>query len=102
MTKKEALRAVVNYPLPDLAFEKALIDAGLVAADTYALSDQQAIELCAAELLLIILTSPSEGEGSFRVTPASREVLRERRSFILEKYGKEDTLKPSVKSGNWW
>lgn len=101
MTKKEALQMVVNFPLPDLAFEKALIDAGIVAADTYGLSDQQAIDLCAAELLLVILTSPSESEGSYSVSISDREVLLNRRSYILKKYGKTDTMR-AIRSEKLW
>lgn len=87
MIKKEALRSVVNYPLPDISLDKALIDAGLVATDQYESTDKKAIDLCAAELILVICTGPSSiSEGGYSISDKDSEMLLKTRSLILNKY----------------
>ena len=98
MTYKEALRSVVNYPLTDSSLEKALLDAGLVATDTYTQSDQKAIDLVAAELLLVVCTSPDISQGGYRVSIGDRGLLMNARNKLLAKWGKGG----GIRAGNYW
>ena len=103
MTIKEALQAIVNYAfISPFAFDKAIVDAGLVASDEYTQQDQKAVDLCAAGLLLTVLISPKVSEGGFSISPGDIQSIKETRSLILKKYSLDDELKPSIKAPKLW
>jgi hypothetical protein len=96
LTKKQALRGKINYELPDDAYEIALIEAGLNGDDEFTADDAKDIDLCAAGLILIVLTSANESEGGYSISISDRAGLLKIRSLILKKWGiADDTLAPA-------
>jgi hypothetical protein len=85
MTKLEALQAMVEYENDNL-LSKVLIDRELTGTDTYAATDAGDIELCAADVYMMLATHPELKEGS-RTVKYSASVLR---SMALEIYQKHD------------
>lgn len=97
LTNKEALLGVINYPLPgfDFAVRKALEDAGLVAEHIYTPDSTEIVDLCAAKLILFILTAPASiSNNGLALSTSKRNELTEIRSLILAKYGIVDDMKP--------
>lgn len=92
MTKKEALKATINFPLPDNTLEKALIDAGVTGNAAYAITDSKAIDLCAAGLLLFLITSSDLKEGDFARTLPSEGKLRMAYTLLVNKWGEPNLL----------
>jgi len=94
MTKKEALKSTINFPLPDLTIDKALIDADIIGSDVYSKLDTRAIDLCAAELLFVLLTSADIKEGDFSQTLPDRDTILKLYSFLVTKWDVTDLLAP--------
>ncbi len=92
MTKKDALKSVINFPLPDNTLEKALIDAGVAGGDTYASTDSKVIDLCAAGLLLFLITSSDIKEGDVSRTLPSEGKLKTAYSMLVGKWGEPNLL----------
>lgn len=92
MTKKEALKSVINFPLPDNTLDKALIDADVTGSDTYTKTDSKAIDLCAAGLLLFLITSSDLKEGDFSRTLPSEGKLKTAYTLLVNKWGEPNLL----------
>lgn len=99
LTNKKSLIAAIafNYPIPDDAIEKALIDSDIDGDGNYTKVDEKQIDLCAAGLIVGILTgATSMSEGGFSISMSDREALRKTRSFLLLKWGEADIMDTSV------
>ena len=106
-TKKQALRAAINYPLSDDAITKALIEAGLNGDDEFTAADSKAIDICAAGLILVLITSANETEGGFSLSVSDRTSLLTTRSLLLRKWGEPDNMiaqavQPVIKGIKKW
>lgn len=102
LTKKQALRSKINYPLSDDAITTALIEAGLNGDDEFTAEDSKSIDLCAAGLILVLLTSGNESEGGFSLSLSDRSSLSSVRSLYLKKWGEPDLSQPQLKAVNKW
>lgn len=104
MTIKEALKSTINYPLPDLTLDKALIDADIDGTADYTKADTKGVDLCAAGLLFTLLTSADIKEGDYSLTLPSRNTLLLIYSALVKKWGQPDLLvpKPTVKGLSVW
>ncbi|WP_114937573.1 DUF6706 family protein [Mucilaginibacter endophyticus] len=105
MTIKEALTSTINFPLPDAAIEKALIDGDLDGSAIYAKCDARAVGLCMAGLLFTLITSANVTEDDVNINLPSRDVLMKLYSAICKQWGIPDTLapaKPTVKKIAFW
>ena len=87
ITIKEALIGTVNFPLPDFRIEKALIDSVLDGEAVYAKTDEKAVDLAMAGLLLTLATSGNITEGGFKLDMPNADSLRSLRITILNKWG---------------
>lgn len=98
MTNLEAVKSTVgyNYPLEDNTYLKALIDADLEPAAEYAKANAKAVDLCAAALILTLLSSPDLREGSYQVSLSDRASLLSVRKALLAKHGVPDNTGPTV------
>ena len=104
MIKKEALIATCQASVPDGSLDIALINKGLTGTDVYAASDQQAIELCAIDVLQGLLASPDISEGGYSVR-FDRKAVQARILFLAQKNGVTsitDALTPTVKGVSPW
>jgi hypothetical protein len=104
MTIKEALTSTVNFSLPANRVEKALIDAELDGTATYAKTDEKAVDLAMAGLLLTLMTSADVTEDDVSIKLPSRDVLRSLRNDLIAKWPDTPVVekKPSVKQVNFW
>jgi hypothetical protein len=105
MTIKEALTSTVNFPLPETAIEKALIDGDLIGTDTYAKEDAKAVGICMAGLLFTLITSADVTEDDVWIKLPQRDVLLKVYSAICSQWGIPDLLapaKPTVKQVRFW
>lgn len=87
MTIKEALKSTINFAIPENRVEKALIDAGLDGDAVYAKTDERAIDLSMAGLLLTLITSADITEDDVSIKLPSRDVLASVRLTLLDKWG---------------
>ncbi|MBB6109716.1 hypothetical protein SAMN05421821_105134 [Mucilaginibacter lappiensis] len=105
MTIKEALTSTVNFPLPDSAIEKALIDGDLIGTNPYAKSDARAVGVCMAGLLFTLITSADVTEDDVWIKLPQRDVLLKVYSALCKQWGLPDVLapaKPTVKKIAFW
>ncbi|WPU91797.1 DUF6706 family protein [Mucilaginibacter sabulilitoris] len=105
MTIKEALTSTVNFPLPDTAIEKALIDNDLNGSETYAKSDAKAVGVCMAGLLFTLITSADVTEDDVWIKLPQRDVLLRAYSSLCRKWGIPDEFAvptPTVKQVRLW
>ena len=86
MTNLEAIQAKVTYPLPTNSFILALTDNGLVSTDTYSVANKKALELCQADLCLVLVTQPNITEGGYQVSINDKKVLTDMANKICSKY----------------
>ncbi|TXK52386.1 hypothetical protein FVR03_01330 [Pontibacter qinzhouensis] len=98
MTNLEAVQSVVgaNYPLRETAYTKALIDAGLSPEGEYTIANRKSVDLCAAALILTLITSADIREGGYQVSISEKSVLLSIRSAILASHGVPDHTKPTI------
>ena len=104
MTKLEALKSTINFPLPELIFSKALIDAELDGTAEYTSLDTKADDLAALGLLFVLLTSADIKEGDYAISLDRGQLLR-LYSYICSKHGVPNLLaaaKPTVKAVSVW
>lgn len=73
MTNLEAIKAKLNFPLPDNAFILALNDRGLTDSATYVKS--AAFDLAYADSIMSLLTSPNTTEGGYSISMADKNAL---------------------------
>lgn len=105
MTIKEALKATINFPLPDNVLDKALIDAGLEGTADYSADINRDVDICGSGLLFILLTSGNISEGDYSISLPERSNLMALYGQICRKWGVQDLLnvKPTVKGrSNLW
>ena len=105
MTKKEALKSTINFLLPDLILEKALIDANLTGTDEYTSTDTKDIDLCMIGLLFTLLTSPDIKEGDYSRSLPDRSMLLRLYAIICKRWGVPnllETAKPTIKGVSVW
>jgi hypothetical protein len=105
MTIKEALTSTVNFPLPDTAIEKALIDGDLTGSDPYAKEDAKAVGVCMAGLLFTLITSADVTEDDVYIKLPQRDVLLKVYSALCSQWGIPDVFapaKPTVKQVFIW
>ena len=100
MTNLEALRAKLNYPLPDNSFIVALTDRGLTYTDDY--SDQQSLELAQADLIYTLITTPNTTEGGYAIVINDKKSLLLVAENIYKKYGVRNPLRPTAKFVQKW
>ena len=98
MTNKEAVQATVayNYPFGDVVYLKVLLDNGLAAEEEYTTANMKQVDLCAAALIQVLLTSPDIQEGGYRVSISERSQLASARKSLLGKYGISDNSSPTI------
>ena len=84
MTNLEALQSMLEYENDNL-LSKALTDRGVTSTGTYTASDQQSVELAAADIYLILCSHPDFREGSKYVSYSKGSLMSLRRE-ILRKY----------------
>lgn len=92
ITIKKALTGTVNFPIPDDRIEKALTDSELDGNAIYAKTDEKAVDLAMAGLLLTLATSGNVKEGLFLREMPNAATLRSIRIDILNKWGIDETL----------
>jgi hypothetical protein len=105
LTKKEALKSTVNFPLPDQLIEKVLIDQSLDGEAPYTKADVRDIDLAMAGLLFSLLTSADQTEGDWTVKLPQRDVLLKVYSSLCIKWNMPDLLavpKPRVRRVYAW
>lgn len=85
-------KALLNYPVEETVFILALEEAGLVAESQYvAETNQRALELCIADILLTLITSAKQiSDDGFSVTMADVPELWRARNRWRAKWGLAD------------
>lgn len=101
----KALKSKVNYPLSEDSYLTALTDADLDGDIIYTKALRKDVELCAAELILIVCTSGNISEGGYSLSIGEKASLRITRSTYLNRWGMpdDDPEKPRVSAvkGKW-
>jgi hypothetical protein len=104
MTKKEALIAVLQVTIPDISLEKALIDQGITGSESYSLSSEKEIDLCAISIYRALLAVPDLKEGDMSIS-YDRQGLQSVLLSLATKHGVKDIVnqyKPSVTGKSVW
>lgn len=96
MTNIEAIRAKVAYPLEDNTFELALIDRGLNTTDEYLPVNRRALELAQADCLIVLISSASISEGSYRLSISDKAELRKTAQALYLKWGEPNPFESKV------
>lgn len=95
MTILKALSCTINFPLPDDTLEKALIDSELDPDTAYTKKDhERGIDLCAAGLLYLLLTTGDEKEGGYALTMPSVEKIKLAYGLLVGKWGEPNLIDP--------
>ena len=84
MTNLQALQAMLEYTNDNL-LSKALTDNGVTAAGTYTAANEQAIDLAAADIYLVLIAHPDFRQGS-RYVNYSKGALMSLRRELLRKH----------------
>jgi hypothetical protein len=93
MTNLEAIKAkgMLNYPVDDNVFIVGMMDAGIDPNGTYSASNSQAIELCMADLCLILISSAKQvQDDGYSVTMQDIASLWKLRWYFRKKWGLPD------------
>lgn len=104
MTNKEALVAVLRINVPDNSLEKAMIDRGVTAADTYDKANERNIDLCAVDVLHGLLSDPNVSEGGYSIS-FDRDAVQQRLLLLAKKHNVSEIInayKPTVTSNKIW
>lgn len=103
MTIKEALTSTVSFSLPANRIEKALIDSELIGTADYAKTDEKAIDMCMAGLLLTLMTSADVTEDDVSVKLPGREFIMKARQALIDKWAVAVVVKTAtVTQRNYW
>lgn len=105
MTNKEALTAVVQASVPDLALEKALLDQGVTAADNYSAASSSSIDLAAVAVLQGLLSAQDISEGGYSIKQRDRAAIEARLLYLAKKHGLTDitgATQPTITSKSPW
>lgn len=101
----KALKGKINFPLSEESYITALIEAGLDGDSLYNKDLKRAVELCAAELILVVCTSGNVTEDDISLTLNDKKSLRITRSIYLNRWDMPDLdpQKPTVSAvkGKW-
>lgn len=93
MTNIQAIQSygLLNYPVKKETFELSLINAGLNPNEEYVASNQRPIELCVADLLLMLITSARiVSDDGYKVEMQDITELWRLRAFFRTKWGLSD------------
>lgn len=104
MTNQERLQSLLgHYPADSNAILGAMIDAGVVAADTYTLANYTPIRIALLDLLRRIFSTPDTGNSdpSFSIK-YDREALRKYISDLEQEVAPEDAALPTIKAVCRW
>lgn len=101
MTNKEALMAVVGFEVSDDAIDKSLVDAGIKGAEEYTTNDAEDIDLCAIDLLQLLLSVPNVSEGGYSIS-YDRTAIKDRLNFLSGKHGLMNPSSPFITSKSIW
>lgn len=106
MNIKTALKNVIGFPLPEDTLDKVLIDASLTGSDDYSVANKRAIDLCAIELFLFLLTSADIKDLDFARTLPSEGKLKTAYRILTSKCEVpnliDDQLAPTVEGRSPW
>jgi hypothetical protein len=86
----KTLKSKINFPLAQESYNTALIDADLDGDSPYTKDLKKAVELCAAELILVVCTSGNITEGGYSLTLNDKASLRITRLIYLNRWGMPD------------
>lgn len=99
------LKSKINFPLSEGSYNTALAEAGLNGDDLFDKDLKRAVELCAAELILIICTSGNTTEGGYSLTINDKASLLKIRRVYLNRWGMPDddpdTAEPLIYDGSF-
>jgi len=104
VTKKEALIATCQASVPDGSLELSLINRGLTGTDAYSAADQQAVELCAIDVLNGLLSTPDISEGGYSIR-FDRAAVQKRVLFLAQRNNVRaitDAQMPKVRGASPW
>ena len=89
MTILEAFKSMIEFEYTnDNLFTKILTDQALTASDTYVLADEEDLDMCLAELCLVLSSQPDFREGGSSQTWSSKSLLKLRQT-LYNKWGSE-------------
>jgi hypothetical protein len=102
----KSLKSKINFPLPEESYTTALIEAGLDGDAVYTKDLKKDVEICAAELILVVCTSGNVSEGGYSLSLNDKASLRITRKLYLNRWGvpdEEEAEKPTVSAvkGMW-
>ena len=86
MTIKEALKSMINFAITDVRIDKALIDAELDGNAAYTKSDEKAVDLATADVLLTLMTTADITEDDVSVNLPEREYLQKVKQELIDKW----------------
>jgi len=86
----KTLKSKINFPLSEESYNTALTDADLDGEQLYTKELKRAVELCAAELILVVCTSGNVTEGGYSLTLNDKASLRITRNIYLNRWGMPD------------
>ena len=90
MTRKEALLSIFQFSVDDNTVNKVFIDKGIDPDSAYTTYDKSNIDICCADLCLVLLNQPDISEGSFSIK-YDKAALRFTREEILRRYGLKES-----------
>ncbi len=100
MTNLEAIKGLVNYPLPENTFKLALVNRELTESDEYSTTNKRALELAQADLCKVIITSPNIMEADYQLSLTAKSELRKLASGIYTRHGEKDPFKETITISN--
>ena len=89
MTRKEALQSIIQFKVDDNTIDKVLLDRAVDGTADYSADDRQEIDLCLADLCLVLINRPEVSEGGFSIK-YDKAALRATREETLRKYDLKD------------
>jgi hypothetical protein len=92
MTNLEAIKAKLNFPLPNNAFILALSDRGLTDSAIYVKS--ASFDLAYADSIMMLVTAPNTSEGGYSISLTDKAALIKLADGI---YAKNGVASPSAK-----
>lgn len=102
MTNLEALKSAVHFPLSNLTLEKIMINRELDKDGVYTSANSGTIELCVADSIKVMLTSPNISESDFSISMTEKETLKKMANEIYEKNGEPSPFVPIISTVKAW
>jgi len=101
----KTLKSKINFPLSEESYNTALIDADLDGEAPYDKEMKRAVELCAAELILVVCTSGNTTEGGYSLTLNDKADLKKTRLIYINRWGvpdlDPDAVEPTIYDGSY-